>query len=106
MKKVKYEYGEIMNSKHKGMKFENKVQKCINSGAIYFDPGDLKTDNALIECKFTDKKSYRIPLKVLEKLWEEALDSNKLPRLVIGIRRNNEEVFIINGDVSVERIRR
>jgi hypothetical protein len=69
-------------SKKKGSKFEDKVQKCINSGSLWFDKGDLKTEDYLIESKFTEKKAFRITTKILQKLWEEALDRNKLPALV------------------------
>jgi len=73
------------SNKKKGQMFENKVQKTINSGQLDFDKGDLKTDEHLIECKFTEKKGYRITTKLLEKLWEEALTAQKLPILEIGI---------------------
>jgi hypothetical protein len=71
--------------KNKGRKFENECQKTINSGA-FFDKGDLKTEDYVIECKFTEKKGFRISTKILEKIWGEALDANKLPLLIIGIR--------------------
>ena len=45
-------------SKNKGRKFEDKVRKTINSGATWFDKGDLSTDEYLIECKFTEKKRF------------------------------------------------
>lgn len=68
-----------------GQAFEKKVQKTINSGALWFDKGDLKTEDYIIECKFTQKKGYRISTQLLEKLWNDALDAHKLPKLVIGI---------------------
>lgn len=72
-------------SKKKGQKFEKKVQKTINSGALSFDKGDLKTETHVIECKFTDKQSYRITAKTLQKIWNEAMDACKLPSMVVGI---------------------
>jgi hypothetical protein len=71
--------------KNKGRKFEEQCQKTINSGA-FFQKGDLKTENYCIECKFTEKKGFRISTKILEKIWGEALDSNKLPLLIVGIK--------------------
>jgi hypothetical protein len=71
--------------KNKGRKFEDQCQKTINSGA-FFDKGDLKTEDYVIECKFTEKKGFRISTKILEKIWGEALDANKLPLLIVGIK--------------------
>ena len=84
-----------------GRDFENKVQKTLNSGALWFDKGDLKTDEYLIECKVTDKKGYRISDKLLKKIWDEALDRNKLPMLVIGIKGENYR-WIVKAVVEKE----
>lgn len=94
------------SNKVKGNKFEEKVIKAINSGAIWFDKGDAKTDDYCIEIKHTDKKSFRVTLKILEKIWEEALDANKLPKLVIGIPRNEKELFILTCNVEVRKKRK
>ena len=92
-----------MKKKNKGREFEEKVQKCLNSGAFNFDKGDLKTSEYIIEAKYTDKKSYRISDKVLEKLWNDALEANKLPKLIIGISKNDKEMFIINCNIEVHK---
>jgi hypothetical protein len=73
------------SNKRKGQDFEKQCQKTINSGALSFDKGDLKTDQHVIECKFTTKKGYRITTKTLEKIWDDALDASKLPLMIIGI---------------------
>jgi len=75
-----------MMSKNKGNAFEKKVQRAINSGSLWFDKGDLSTSDHLIDCKYTDKKSYRINTGTLQKIWNEAFEANKLPALVIGIQ--------------------
>lgn len=75
-----------MKKKNKGRKFEERIQKTINSGALWFDKGDLKTADYVIEVKYTEKKGYRITTKLLKKLWEDALEANKLPLLTIGIK--------------------
>jgi hypothetical protein len=67
---------------------------------LWFDKGDLKTSDYLIECKMTDQKAYRITAKLLEKLWYEALTANKLPVLVVGLRDKDIE-WILN--VHIER---
>ena len=71
--------------KNKGREFEKECQRTINSGA-FFDKGDLKTSDYCIEAKFTEKKGFRISTKILDKIWNDALDANKLPLLIIGIR--------------------
>ena len=67
------------------MKNEDRVQKTLNSGSLWMSKGDLQSDEYVIECKFTEKKGFRISTKILEKLWNEALDANKMPLLTISI---------------------
>lgn len=77
------------SNKQKGMDFEDKVFKTINSGALSFQKGDIHTKDYVIDAKYTDKKGFRISTLILQKLWVEALDSNKLPLLVVGIKDEN-----------------
>ena len=88
--------------KNKGTDFEKKVERCINSGALWFDKCDLKTSTHLIECKFTERKSFSITRKILDKLWEESLDSCKLPALIIGIK-GEKDTYIINCQIQKEK---
>lgn len=74
------------SNKQKGSDFEKKVVQSINSGAIWFQKGDLRTDDYVIEVKYTDKKGYRVSTKILEKIWNEALEANKLPLMIVGIK--------------------
>jgi len=94
---------KIKKSKNKGKIFENKVSKTIASGSLWFNKGDLHYKDYVIECKYTDKKSFRITANLLEKLWEESLTINKEPLLVIGIKRNDKEMFVLNCLVKIER---
>ena len=77
-------------SKRKGSKFEKKVKKTIDSGRMWFNPGDLtlgtKYNNYCIEVKETDKKGFRVSKKLLDKIWEEALDNAKLPLIVLRVQ--------------------
>jgi len=91
-------------NRKKGNKFEDKVQKAINSGAIWFSKGDLRDEDRYIECKYTDKKGFRISTKLLEKVWNEALSSQQEPFLVIGIRKDKRNVFVITSRISIEHI--
>lgn len=92
------------SNKRKGGDYEKKVQATLNSGAIWSDKGDLKTDEFVIECKFTEKKGYRISIKTLKKLWDEALESNKLPLLVIGIQEEDGSRWDLKVEIN-RRIR-
>lgn len=91
------------NSKRKGIKFENKVRKSIMSGALSTDPLDLSVGDKCIECKWTDKSSYRVTKELLEKMWVETLDMQKTPYLMIGIPRNDHETFILTCSLTVEK---
>lgn len=77
-------------AKRKGSKFEKKVKKTIDSGRMWFNPGDLtlgtKYNSYCIEAKETDKKGFRIRKKLLDKVWEESLDNAKLPLIVLRIQ--------------------
>ena len=88
------------SNKRKGQEWEEKCQKTINSGALDFDKGDLKTDDYLIECKYTEKKSFSITKKILKKIWNEALESNKLPKIIVGIK-DGEKDWVL--DITLNR---
>lgn len=90
-------------SKEKGRAFENKVAKTVGSGNLWFSPGDLKTDSKIIEVKYTDQKGFRVTLNILDKLWNQSLDMGKEPHLVIGIKRNDSEIYLLNCDITVQR---
>jgi hypothetical protein len=88
---------------NKGRKFEDKCKKTIASGALWFNKGDLRYEDKFIECKYTDKKGFRVSLEMLEKLWSQALDSSKEPVIQIGIKRDDNTVFVIDGVLRLER---
>jgi len=90
------------NQKRKGMKFEKRCQKTISSGAVWFDPLDLKYENYCIEAKYTDKKGYRITTKLLDEIWGKSLEMNKEPFLIIGIKRNDNQIFTLHCSVNME----
>ena len=90
-------------SKIKGSKFEDLVKKTINSGSLWFDKGDLKTDNYLIECKTTDKKGFRITHKLLKKIWDEALNANKLPAMIVGITNSDNPDYVWVLEIKINK---
>ena len=75
------------NVKRQGQKAEKKAKRTLNSGALWFDKGDLKTNKYLIEVKHTNKKSFRITDKLLSKLINEAYSIHKEPLLIIYINK-------------------
>lgn len=56
-----------------------------------------------IEYKSTDKNSIKICLETLEKIFKEAKRVNKIPKLVIGIRKSDNEMYMLTGEVSLEK---
>lgn len=89
--------------KKKGNRFEDKVKKTLNSGSLWFSPLDLSSDRYLIEAKYTDKPGYRISLDLLNKIWGQSLSMNKEPILEIGIRRNDDQIFVLHCTMNIER---
>ena len=63
----------------------------------------LKTEDYVIECKYTDQKGIKVTLEMLEKLYKKSKSLKKLPRLVLGISRNEIENFLLKCNVVIER---
>jgi len=79
------------SSKEKGIEFESRIIKSINSGALSWQKGDGSTGEYCIEIKGTDKKGFRISTEILSKIWGEALDASKLPLLLVIINDNDKK---------------
>lgn len=98
---------KIKSNKQKGMDFEKICKETINSGAINLD-GDLivKTDNGefMIENKFTDGSGFRITTKIIEKLWNMACDCGKTPRLMIGIKKGERQIWLLTCAIKIQNI--
>ena len=86
-----------------GDKFEKQVSRTIKSGGLWFSPLDIDYEGYCIECKYTDKKGYRIDTDLLEKIWGQSLDMGKEPMLVIGIKRNDKQVFTLHCQIQLEK---
>jgi hypothetical protein len=91
------------SNKATGSAFEDKVIASINSGALSFSKGDGQNAESLFEIKYTDKLGFRISQKILAKLWEESLCSNKIPKLVIGLPKNETELYILTCDLHIQK---
>lgn len=71
---------------------ENRVARKLGgrrqrgSGSSDYAKGDVKTENFLIECKQTEKKSLSVKGDWLSKITREAMASGKTPALSIEIK--------------------
>ncbi len=74
--------------------FEGKRQKA--SGNYWGAPGDVKTDDFLIDSKQTDKGSYSISKKTWDKLYEQALFSFRVPLLSLLIQ--DTELIVLSKE--------
>ena len=79
------------------MKLKKRSSKEQNS------PLSLDSNDYVIEYEFSENITYRISLDLVEKLWKKALVNNKLPKLILGLRRNNKEVFVLNCYINLEK---
>jgi hypothetical protein len=75
----------------KWIKKENQDAKDFHgkrtprSGGLWSFKGDIKSDRFLIESKQTEKKGFTITKKLWNKIYQEAIESRKLPLLSIQI---------------------
>jgi hypothetical protein len=54
----------------------------------------------------TDKKSCNVCASLLEDIFSKSVKAGKKALLILGIRRNDDEIFILEGEVKVEKQRR
>jgi len=66
------------------------------SGGAWSFPGDVKTEEFLIDSKTTEKKSYSITADVWRKLYSQALTSQRLPLLSIQLLNDDIEVVVLD----------
>lgn len=79
--------------------FDGQVQK--GSGNYWARPGDIVTDDFLIESKQTEKGSYSVSLKVWDKIYEEALFKFRLPMLSLIIQETELVVLDKNDFLNL-----
>ena len=90
-----------MNTRKVGNKGEKLWIQTINSGAFY-QKGDGISDEYCVEIKTTEKKSFSINTKLLNKIWNEALDQNKIPLFGIVLTSKDED-WILKVDIVRRR---
>ena len=104
MRKAKF------NLKSKGQKESQKHEKRLAkkiggtrnaaSGALWARKGDVRSDDLLIEHKWTGKKQFTIKSDVLAKNVREAILEGRMP--VLGIHLDGEDYVILLEDDFIE----
>ncbi len=69
-------------------------QRNVASGAFWFRKGDVRSQDLLIEHKWTGKKSFTLQSSVLEKITTEALLDSRTP--VLGISLNDVNYVVMD----------
>ena len=69
-------------------------QRNVASGAFWFRKGDVRSQDLLIEHKWTGKKSFTIKSDILEKITTEALLDSRTP--VLGISLNDVNYVVMD----------
>ena len=64
--------------------FGGRRQK--RSGGLWFQPGDVKLKEFLIDDKQTDKESFSVTKKIWQKIYHEALMNQRKPCLSLQIQ--------------------
>lgn len=87
-------------------KHENRIAKEIGgkrtaaSGAFWSRKGDVRSDDLLIEHKYTGKKQTTIKSDVLKKIWREAILDGRIP--VLGIHLDGEDYVVLSEHDFIE----
>jgi hypothetical protein len=93
--------GQKQSQKH-----EKRIAKAVGgktmaaSGAFWSGKGDVRSDDLLIEHKWTGKKSFSLKADVLEKIVTEAMIDSRMP--VLGISLNNNNYVLLTEDDFLE----
>lgn len=82
------------HEKRLATKFGGKVTPA--SGAFWSQKGDVKTPTMLIEHKFTGNKFFTLTSAVLEKIFAEAVLTDRMP--VLGISMNSKNYIVLSED--------
>jgi len=93
--------GQKQSQKH-----EKRIAKAVGgkttaaSGAFWSRKGDVRSDDLLIEHKWTGKKSFSLKADILEKIVTEAIIDSRMP--VLGISLNNNNYVLLTEDDFLE----
>jgi len=96
--------------KSKGLKesqkHEARLAKLVDgkrnagSGSFWSRKGDVRSNDLLIEHKWTGKASFTVKATVLEKIVKEAILESRMP--VLGVSLNNENYVLLTEDDFLE----
>jgi hypothetical protein len=93
--------GQIQSKKH-----ENRLAKAVGgstvaaSGAFWSRKGDVRSQDLLIEHKYTGKKQVTVKSSVLEKIIKEAILDGRMP--VLGFHLNGEDYIMLDENDFLE----
>ena len=89
--------GQKQSQKHeKRLAKKTSGSRTAASGAFWSRKGDVRSDDLLIEHKWTGKKSFTLKAEVLEKIVLEAIVDSRMP--VLGISLNNKNYILLTED--------
>jgi hypothetical protein len=89
--------GQKESQKHEARlakKFDG--QRSAASGAFWSRKGDVRSQDLLIEHKWTGKASFTVKAAVLEKIVNEAIVESRMP--ILGISLNNNNYILLTED--------
>lgn len=93
--------GQKQSLKHeKRLEKELGGKRTAASGAFWSRKGDVRSDDMLIEHKWTGKKSFTLKSEVLEKIVTEAILDSRMP--VLGVSLNGENYVLLMEDDFIE----
>ena len=88
----------------KGWKLKEKLdakliggRRVRGSGNRWYNPGDSRSEHYLCESKFTEGKSYSLNYNKLQKIYNEALLTYKIPLFMVQIK-DIEVVIMMKND--------
>jgi hypothetical protein len=89
--------GQKESQKHEARlakKFDG--QRSAASGAFWSRKGDVRSQDLLIEHKWTGKASFTVKAAILEKIVNEAIVESRMP--ILGISLNNNNYILLTED--------
>jgi len=87
-------------------KHESRLAKKVGgsttaaSGAFWSRKGDVRSDDLLIEHKFTGKKQFTLKADVLKKITEEAIMDGRMA--VLGVHLDGKDYVILDENDFLE----
>ena len=75
-------------------------KRTAASGAFWSRKGDVRSDDLLIEHKWTGAKSFTLKAQVLEKIVNEAIVDSRVP--VLGISLNGKNYVVLEENDFLE----